>query len=231
MRTKILVATALTGAALVAAAAPSSAAVPPQTAIRFARGAESATVSGHVAAHGDRRYVFDATGGQTVSIRFTRSTSAETWTLVGPTGPSVHNAGSPSQTSFTYRLPDTGRYYLDVVSPRAADYRLQVSIPRGQTIAFPAGGTSATVSARVAAQRPAEYVFAARAGQRAHVQLSGSPTAAFTLTAPDGQPLHTAASEQQRDVSVTLPATGLYRLAVQDATAGTRTLTLSIPAR
>ncbi|MBB2903222.1 hypothetical protein FHR75_004064 [Kineococcus radiotolerans] len=234
--------------------------VPTQSVIHFAKGATSATVKGHVDAGEDDRYVFDAKAGQSATFHLTRANSGQTWTLVGPTGPAVHDEHSSRQSDFTYRLPETGRYYMDVTTTRPGNYRMSVSIPastRGTSgtsggshstgagtgsgkpvvaeatkINFARGATTATVSAQVGPQQRAAYTFAATAGQRARIQLSGSPTAAFTLIAPDGTPLHTTKTQNQTDVSVQLPASGLYRIDLQDSTTtATDQLTLSLPRR
>ncbi|NAZ76996.1 peptidase [Kineococcus sp. T13] len=255
-----LAATALLGGASAAGAAgpvtgtgtgSGASGVPAQSVVRFAPGATSATVSGRVGPGEDDRYVFDAHAGQTATFHLARSTSAQTWTLVGPSGPAVHDAHSPRQSGFSYRLPESGRYYVDIVSSRPSSYRLELSIPAttaGTTrpgagtggtgrpvvaeatrIAFAPGRSSATVSAQVGPVQRAAYTFDAQAGQRARVQLSGSATGAFALVAPDGTPLHTTGSRNQSDVTVTLPTTGLYRIDVgDDARAGAHRLTLSL---
>lgn len=53
-------------------------------------------------------------------------------------------------------------------------------------ITFPAGSTRATVNAKIGPQDRAAHTFSATKGQRARIQLDGSSTGAFTLTAPDG---------------------------------------------
>ncbi|WP_432541891.1 peptidase [Kineococcus sp. SYSU DK002] len=259
---KVLTAGVLTAAALLGGAGVAAAAgpvtgtgtgsgahgVPAQTVIHFAHGATSASVSGKVGPEEDDRYVFDAKAGQTAHIHLARSTSAQTWTLVGPSGPAVHDAHSPRQSDFTYRLPESGRYYVDIVSTRPSSYRLDLSIPttkpttgkpaaqpdkpvvaEATKIDFAPGRTSATVTAKVGPRDRAAYTFAAKAGQRARIQLDGSGTGTFTLIAPDGTPLHTTHSRNQRDVTVTLPASGLYRVDLaDDVHAGSQQLTLSV---
>nr|WP_218886057.1 peptidase [Kineococcus aurantiacus] len=213
------------------------------TTIHFAHGATSASVSGTVGPGQDDRYVFDARAGQTAHLHLARSTSAQTWTLVGPTGPAVHDAHSPRQSDVTYRLPETGRYYVDIVSTRPSSYRLDLTIPtttkpdtggavvtEATKITFAPGRTRATVTATVGPQDRAAYTFAATTGQQARIQIQGSPTGTFTLTAPDGSPLHTGHSQNQSDVTLTLPMSGSYRIDLaDDVRTGTQQLTLSIP--
>jgi hypothetical protein len=257
MRGKTTAAAVLVAAAGIAGAASAASAatpaVPTATPVHFAPGATSAHVSGRVAANGDRRYTFSARAGQTATFHLSRSTSAMTWTLVGPTGPSVHNARSPRQSDFTYRLPTTGTYYVDIVSTRAATYDLSVAIPAartstgtpagttseatsatmttaGEKIRFAPGATSATITGGVGTTETARFRFDATAGQRATISLQGiSPDRRWSLVAPDGTPLHTAMSEQQDRVTVVLPQTGGYALKVQSASGSTYALTLSIP--
>jgi hypothetical protein len=226
----LLTTAGVAGAGVASAASPS---IPTATPLHFARGATSTHVSGHVAAGGDNRYTFQARAGQTATFHLSRSTSATTWTLVGPTGPSVHNAHSPRQSDFTYTLPESGTYYVDIVSSRPATYDLSLSIPAAATssaskITFPAGGTAATVKGTGSH----DYTFDARSGQTATVRFTDtSAQGAWTLVAPDGSPLHTTMTQQQRDVTVKLPSTGGYRLSVQ-APAGSRySVTLAIPRR
>ncbi|GAA0311519.1 peptidase [Kineococcus aurantiacus] len=242
----------ITGAGAASASTSTSApAVPTATTIHFARGATSAHVAGRVVAGGDRRYTFAARAGQTATFHLARSTSAMTWTLVGPTGPSVHDAHSPRQSDFTYRLPTTGTYYVDIVSTRAASYDLSVSIPAttgaptgtttiqqtgdatstaGQEIRFAPGSTAVRVAGGVGTTETAHFRFDAVAGQRATVGLEDiTPEGTWTLVAPDGSPLHTAMTEQQGRATVTLPQTGTYRLDVHSPSGSTFTLSLSIP--
>jgi len=243
MRGKITAAAAaLVAAAGIAGAGAASAAspaVPTATPIRFAAGTSSAHVSGHVAAHGDRRYTFSARAGQTATFHLSRSTSAMTWTLVGPTGPSVHDAHSPRQSDFTYRLPTTGTYYLDIVSSRAASYGLSLAIPAGpaattaeQEIRFPAGATGTTVTGTVPSTGTARYRLVAARGQHAAITFEDSAeNATWTFVSPGGSPLHNGMTEQQRRATVTLPETGTYWLAVSSPAGSTYALTVSIPPR
>ncbi len=240
MRGKITVAAALLATAGLAGAGAAIAAptVPTATPIHFAAGATSAHVAGKVAAHGDQRYTFDARAGQRATFHLARSTSAMTWTLVGPTGPAVHDARSPRQSDFAYTLPETGRYYVDIVSSRPASYDLTLSIPAPRSggttagaIVFAPGATSATVTGRRgSAAASTDYRFDARAGQRASITFTdSSPLGTWDLVAPDGSPLHNQMTSEQAHGTFTLPATGTYRLTVQSPAHSHYALTLSIP--
>jgi len=232
----VTAAVAAAGIAGAGAASASTPAVPTATPLHFAAGATSTHVSGRVAAHGDRRYTFSARAGQTATFHLSRSTSAMTWTLVGPTGPSVHDAASPRQSDFTYRLPESGTYYVDIVSTRSASYDLSLAIPAGtsaatseRVIRFPAGATGTTVSGQVPTTGTARYRFDAARGQRAVVTLQdSSPDATWSLVSPGGSPLHGSMSEQQGRASVTLPETGTYWLAVSSPAGSTYALSVSI---
>ena len=199
------------------------------TAIHFAAGGTSTTVSGQLAAGGDRTYTFDARAGQTASVHFTHSSATERWTLVGPTGTPLHTAQTEQQDDATVQLPSSGTYRLDVATGDAGSYSLGLSIP--PTIRFAAGGTSGAVSGRLAAGTDRTYTFDARAGQTATVHFThSSATARWTLVDAQGTPLHTATTEQQDTVTVKLPTTGTYRVDVQTTDATTYRLALAIPA-
>jgi len=249
----LVAAAGIAGAGAASAASPAAPVVPTATPLHFAPGATSASVSGHVAANGDRRYTFQARAGQTATFHLARSTSAMTWTLVGPTGPSVHNAHSPRQSDFTYRIPTTGTYYVDIVSSRPAGYDLSLAIPAartgstaggtisstpaaqtaaGEKIRFAPGTTSVTIAGGVGTTGAAHFHFDAAAGQRATIGLEDiSPDGTWTLVAPDGSPLHTDMTEQQRQATVTLPQTGTYVLDVHSPSGSAFDLSLSLPRR
>lgn len=230
----LLAATGIAGAAVASAASSS---VPVATPIHVAAGGTTARVHGHLTAGGNDRYAFTARAGQTASFHLARSTSATTWTLVGPTGPAVHDARSSRQSDFRYTLPETGTYYVDVVSTRPATYDLSLSLPTATTpttpeIRFAPGATSATVTGRLAAAGSQDYRFDARAGQRATVHFSTSgTTGSWFLVAPDGTPLHTDHTSAQAEATVVLPSTGTYRLSVRSGRAATYSLTLAVPRR
>ncbi|NAZ84247.1 peptidase [Kineococcus sp. R8] len=219
--------TVVTGVTTAGAATPTTAGA--QT-IRFAPGATSSSVAGSVGAHGEVRYRFAARAGQTVDVAFTRSTSAATWTLVGPSGPALHDARSPRQSSGSIVLPETGTYSLDVDSTRAATYRLQLAIPRGTQLRFAPGTTSTTVRDTLPAATTRTYTVGAVRGQTARVRFATTRgTATWSLVGPAGEPLHTSMVQQQADVTVALPGTGRCWLQVQSAQGARYQLTLSIP--
>jgi hypothetical protein len=204
--------------------------IPSQTVVHFAKGKDAATLKGHVAAKGDVRYAFDAKAGQSANLLFTAAKGSG-WTLIGPTGPIVHEATDAQQKNWTYELPETGRYYVDVVSPKATDYTLKLTVPRTaqRTIAFVKGQNSAAVAGTVEPRHDDRYTFSAKKGQKARVQLTGDTTAlAFTLVGPDGTPLHTTHTEQQSDVTITLPRSGKYTLTVTSAERTTYELALTV---
>ncbi|MEZ0491504.1 peptidase [Kineococcus sp. TBRC 1896] len=225
MRRSVLTAAVVTSlaAAVVgvsASAATAAPTIPSQRVVHFAKGKDAATLTGHLTDHGDVRYAFDARAGQSANLRFAAAAQGSGWTLIGPTGPVVHEAADAQQKNWTYELPETGRYYVDVVSPTATDYSLRLTIPRTaqRAITFVKGQRSATVAGIVKPRHDDRYTFKATKGQKADIQLTGeAKTVAFTLVAPDGTPLHTTRTEQQRDVTITLPRSGTYVLTVSSA--------------
>jgi hypothetical protein len=97
--------------------------------IRFAPGATSGTVSGHLPAGGTRNYTFDARAGQTATVHVARTSPTERWVLVAPDGSPLHNGMTEQQDQVTVPLPDTGTYLLDVQTTDSGDYTLRLSIP------------------------------------------------------------------------------------------------------
>ncbi|TYP87604.1 hypothetical protein [Blastococcus xanthinilyticus] len=196
--------------------------------IRFAAGSTSDTVSGSLPRGGDQEYVFGAAGGQTAEIDFTSDAATAHWTLVGPGGAPLHSGMTEQQDDVVVELPRTGSYRLDVQTSDPADYTLELTLP--VEIRFARGGTSATVSGHLASGQTHDYTFDAGAGQEATVDFTRSTgTARWVLAGPQGQPLHTGMTEQQEHVSVPLPETGTYRLAVETMDAGDYSLRLAIP--
>jgi len=97
--------------------------------IRFAPGATSGSVSGHLSAGGARNYAFDARAGQTATVDFARTSPTERWDLIAPDGSPLHNGMTEQQDHVLVSLPDTGTYLLDVQTTDPGDYTLRLTIP------------------------------------------------------------------------------------------------------
>ncbi|MCI2238036.1 hypothetical protein MO973_38265 [Paenibacillus sp. TRM 82003] len=215
-------------AAASAAAVPTGAAAAP-AAIRFAPGATSAGVSGHLAAGGRESYVFRARAGQSALVRLTGSDPSTRFTLVAPDGSPLHTQATEAQDRVVVPLPADGTYVLDVLTTSATDYTLDLALP--VPIRFAPGTTSATVRADLAAGAHRQHAFEARAGQSAQVVFDhGAAGSRWTLVAPDGSPLHTQATEVQDRAEVPLPADGTYLLTVLTDQPDRVSLRLTIPA-
>jgi hypothetical protein len=82
-------------------------------------------------------------------------------------------------------------------------------------IEFKRGASTTTVPGKVRGSEQAEYVFAARKGQRLHIKLTSIPnrSSVFDLKAPDDADLGLE-YDANYDYSGTLPATGDYFLTV-----------------
>lgn len=221
-----LVLTAGIATAGIASAATASAA-PASTPIHVAPGSTSGTVSGQLAAGGERRFTFRARAEQVATVHLTRGNATERWTLTGPHGEVLHSQMTEQQDDATVALPASGTYTLDVLATDPGRFSLRLDVPAA--IRFAPGTTTRTVSGRLPADGGRDWSFAARAGQTARVHLTGNATTRFTLTGPDGDVLHSQMTEQQRDVSVRLPGSGTYRLTVLTTDAGSYTLGLTIP--
>jgi hypothetical protein len=209
------------------AGAATASAAPASTPISFAAGSTSGTASGQLAAGGERRFTFGARAEQVATVHFTGSNPTERWTLTGPHGDVLHGQTTEQQDDVTVPLTRSGTYTLDVLATDPGRFTLRLDVPAA--IRFAPGTTTRTVSGRLPADGERDWSFAARAGQTARVHLTGNATTRFTLTGPDGDVLHGQTTEQQRDVSVRLPAAGTYRLTVLTTDAGSYTLRLSIP--
>ncbi len=193
----------VTGAEIAAGSAdlrsPLSAAMPPSQGdmpplaepvrIRFASGAVSAVIAGDVGPLESDLYVLAARRGQTLEA-FVDATGVllNVW---GPDGAELI-PGAMQMAAWRVVLPANGDYFIAVNSTgRAADYELTVIVDaltsgKATRIQFAPGGTSATVSGKVAAGAAARYVLRAQAGQTMEVNLSPSRSMLFAITGADG---------------------------------------------
>jgi hypothetical protein len=142
--------------------------------IRFAPGTISAVRTGRLQPWSSAVYVLAARGGQTLEAWVEPASGGAMLYVWGPNGSELI-PGQAAMPHWIARLPATGDYFISVNAAGApADYRLTVVVETlgvrpATRIAFPSGGTSATVSGKLAAGAPARYVLRALAGQTMEV--------------------------------------------------------------
>jgi hypothetical protein len=125
--------TTLAVAAVLALAASAAAASPP-TRVRFARGASSATVRGHVTGYEVRDYAVRAEAGQRMSLRLVSKNIYAQFVIWSINGREASDG--VERTEWTETLAESGDYVVRVLMVRAgarrkgaaADYALTVSI-------------------------------------------------------------------------------------------------------
>lgn len=159
--------------------------------ISFAPGATSATVQGNLAPNSADVYVLRASAGQMMTAIITDTQGQVVLIIAGADG-TVLKPEQDSTTGFRGTLPTTQDYIftirsLDII---ASNYALQVTIsslaqeaPTPPTqlsvtptrIAFPPGGTSATIQGTLPAFGLNPYVLRAFAGQTLTVNLTTNP--------------------------------------------------------
>ncbi len=168
--------------------APQSTANPAAQAkrINFQPGGTVATLQGNLTPNGIDRYVLRALAGQTMTVNFAPSAENLTLQISGADG-SVLASGAAHISTWSGLLTSTQDYFITVLSNAAAPaaYTLQVTIlPLGFTpapdeprrIAFPPGGTTATIQGATATPGQDRFVLRALAGQ----------TMLVSITAPQG---------------------------------------------
>ena len=112
------------------ASAATAPAAPASSPVHFAAGSTSGTVSGQLAAGGERRFTFGARAEQVATVHLTRGNATERWTLTGPDGDVLHGQTTEQQRDVSVRLPSAGTYRLTVLTTDAGSYALRLSIPR-----------------------------------------------------------------------------------------------------
>lgn len=90
-------------------------------AVRFARGASSATVSGSVTGYRYVDYRVAARGGQTMSVRLSSASSYASFVVFDPAMQNVD--GAAEQIDWSSELPSNGTYTVRVLLPRSAARR------------------------------------------------------------------------------------------------------------
>lgn len=101
--------------------------------VRFAKGASSATVNGHVKGYGYIDYIVGAKAGQTMSVRLTGSSVAE-FVIRLPDGENL-GMDATGVREWSGELPTTGDYSIRVLMSRAdarrgmtARFSLRISV-------------------------------------------------------------------------------------------------------
>jgi hypothetical protein len=142
--------------------------------IRFAPGTISTVRFGHLAPGSSDLYVLTARGRQTLEAWIEPASGGATLYVWGPNSAELI-PGAWQMSHWLTRLPSNGDYFIAVsASASSADYKLTVLVETlgvrpGARINFPAGGTSATVSGKLATGVPARHVLRALAGQTIEV--------------------------------------------------------------
>jgi hypothetical protein len=151
--------------------------LPPEAApvrIRFAAGTISAVRSGRLAPWSSALYVLTARGGQTLEAWVEPAAGGATLTVWGPNGAELI-PGAWQMSHWVARLPSNGDYFIAVnASANSSDYMMTVLVETlgvrpATRITFPSGGTSATVSGKLATGAPVRYMLRARTGQTMEV--------------------------------------------------------------
>ena len=134
-----LILTALLLAVLPAAITPATA---DTTTVRFRAGDDSASYSGRIRGDQTARFVLDARGGQRMQVSLRADNPQAYFNVLPPGSREALFIGSVGGNRFSGKLPQTGRYVIEVYLMRAAARRNEAS---GFTldIAIPAGGGQA----------------------------------------------------------------------------------------
>jgi hypothetical protein len=168
---------------------PASAPGPTVQRIQFAPGATSATVRGNVPGQAIDRWLIKAGAGQTMNVQLTPAAGQVILVVYGADG-TVLISDHAGATQWSGKLPKTQDYNIDVrsVVETPTAYTLKVTIPPApgpgpqpvvRRIQFAPGGTSATISGRVAAGGVDRWVLGTRAGQTMEVELDGNAALAI----------------------------------------------------
>jgi hypothetical protein len=127
--------------ALAACAAVMTAAVPPSeadtnTTVRFRSGGDSASYTGRIRGDETARYVLDARRGQTMQVLLSAGNPQAYFNVVLPDSQEALFNGATSGNSFSGKLPQNGRYVIEVYLTRAAarrneesSYSIDIAIP------------------------------------------------------------------------------------------------------
>ncbi len=139
-------------------------AAPAPTAIRFAAGATSATITGNIAAGATQEFTVRAGARQLLFVDVTAQKPDVFLEITGRSGGQVLVSAASRLTHWQGTLPATQSYSIRLVSTGAAQaFSLAVTIPR--RIAFGAGSVTGVVPGSVTGGSTNTYVLRASAGQ------------------------------------------------------------------
>jgi hypothetical protein len=224
---------------------PTSAApTPAAKRIEFPAGGTTATVQGRVNPNDSDTWVLRASAGQKLTAKLAFTAGQAILIIWGADG-TVLISDHAGATEWEGDLPITQDYNIHVrnVGAGVADYSLTVTIPPkpGPTpvveptpvprrIQFPAGGTTATVTGRVAANGSDAWLVGAQRGQEMSVNLNSAGQVKLVIWGADGTVLVSEGVEA-RSWKGPLPATQDYTLRVRNlgSAAADYSLTVTIP--
>ena len=153
------------------------------TTVRFRAGGDNASYSGRIRGDETARFVLDARGGQRMQVSLNASNGQAYFNILPPGSREALFIGSTSGNRFSGKLPETGRYVIEVYLMRAAARRNETS-DFSINIAIPAGGGSAPVQQDYAdgdAGGPDNWVVSGvPSGDRLNVRSSPSANADIT---------------------------------------------------
>jgi hypothetical protein len=189
--------------------------------VQFARGTDSATVSGSIAPGTTVSYVLRAAAGQTMNVSLGPDGFAALTTIFAPNG-DVVGAG---HTTATASLPVAGDYIVEIGNTGGStnDFTMTVRIPAGspgpapapggaQRIQFAPGADHGTVQGTFREGQSDRYVLRASAGQEMTLVIDPPGTgASLGVFAPDGSQLPGGPGDV---ITYRLPATGDYTIVI-----------------
>ncbi|MBI5031000.1 MAG: hypothetical protein HZB51_10770 [Chloroflexi bacterium] len=210
--------------------------------IAFPPGGTSATLQGSLAPNGMDNYILRALAGQTMTVNVLTSKVPLLLQITGVDGNPLKTFGAGS-SNWSGILPTTQDYVIGIIAENAsaATYALQITIPPLATptpgnsppkrIAFPPGGTSATLEGNLVPNGIDSFILRALAGQTMTVNaFSKQANLLLEISGADGNPLKTFGAGSSNWSGV-LPRTEDYviKIATENSGAAIYTLLVTIP--
>jgi hypothetical protein len=118
---------ALAACAAILTPAVPSAMADTNTTVRFRAGGESASYSSRIRGDDTARYVIDARRGQNMRVSLSTDNPQAYFNVLPPGSREAIFIGTTSGSSYSGKLPETGRYVIEVYLTRAAARRNEVS--------------------------------------------------------------------------------------------------------